>query len=295
MTSRSVAEYASAAEPRPLAIGIAVALWMAHVGGLRGEDSDPGTSVLSQMLMMSNVLAGTNLPNVVWSLSYEMIFYLLLAALFMARIHWRSSQYTLGFAVAAVTLGGLLPQAYFTDNVASPRIVALVADLVVLAGLALAVVRRGMPRFLGAVLAAVTGLALLAFNGTWLPPWEALSILALMFTGTMLGAPLGLLVPAGRPDVRDRAGATARQMAGHADLVGPDQLLGVPAAPGAYRGLRPPGLDLASLLLLAAATAGRVVPGHPARSVLADLPARGTAHADRGPSAGSLARCPVRP
>jgi hypothetical protein len=27
--------------------------------------------------MMSNVLAGQNLPNVVWSLSYEMIFYLL--------------------------------------------------------------------------------------------------------------------------------------------------------------------------------------------------------------------------
>jgi peptidoglycan/LPS O-acetylase OafA/YrhL len=169
-----------------LAIGIAVALWMAHVGGLRGEGSDPATSVLSQMLMMSNVLAGTNLPNVVWSLSYEMIFYLLLTALFMARVHRRSSQYALGFAVAVVALGGLLPQAYFTSNMASPRLIALVADLVVLTGLALAVVLRGMPRFLGAVLAAVTGLALLAFNGTWLPPWEALSILALMFTGTML-------------------------------------------------------------------------------------------------------------
>ena len=32
-----------------LAIGIAVALWMTHVGGLRGEDSDAATSVLSQM------------------------------------------------------------------------------------------------------------------------------------------------------------------------------------------------------------------------------------------------------
>jgi peptidoglycan/LPS O-acetylase OafA/YrhL len=125
-------------------------------------------------------------PNVVWSLSYEMIFYLLLTALFMARVHRCSSRYALGFAVAAVALGGLLPQAYFTDNVASPRVIALVADLVVLTGLALAVVLRGMPRFLGAVLAAVTGLALLAFNGTWLPPWEALSILALMFTGTMM-------------------------------------------------------------------------------------------------------------
>jgi peptidoglycan/LPS O-acetylase OafA/YrhL len=63
-----------------------VALYVIHVGGLRGEGADPGTSVLSQMLMMSNVLAGQNLPNVVWSLSYEMIFYLLLTALFMARV-----------------------------------------------------------------------------------------------------------------------------------------------------------------------------------------------------------------
>ena len=64
--------------------------------------------------------------------------------------------------------------------------IALVADMVVLTGLAVAVGLRGMPRLVGATLAAMVGLALLAFNGTWLWPWEALSILALMFTGTML-------------------------------------------------------------------------------------------------------------
>jgi peptidoglycan/LPS O-acetylase OafA/YrhL len=169
-----------------LAVGIAVALWAVRFGSLRGEGSDPATSILSQLLMMSNVLAGQNLPNVVWSLSYEMIFYLLLTALFMACVHRRSSRCALGFGVAAVALGGLLPQAYFTNALSSPRIVAFVADLVVLAGLALAVVVRGMPRLLGAALAALAGLTLLAFNGTWLSPWEALSILALMFTGTML-------------------------------------------------------------------------------------------------------------
>ncbi len=159
---------------------------MVHVGGLRGEGADPETSVLSQMLMMSNVLAGENLPNVVWSLSYEMIFYLLLTALFMARVHRRSNRYALAFGAAAVVLGGLLPQAYFTSNLWSPRIIALIADLVVLTGLAFAVALRGMPRLVGAALAAMVGLTLLAFNGTWLFPWEALSILALMFTGTML-------------------------------------------------------------------------------------------------------------
>ena len=169
-----------------LAVAVAVALYMVHVGGLRGEGADPETSVLSQMLMMSNVLAGQNLPNVVWSLSYEMVFYLLLTALFMARVHRHSNRFALAFGTAAVVLGGLLPQAYFTSNLWSPRIIALIADLVVLTGLAFAVALRGMPRLVGATLAAMVGLTLLAFNGTWLFPWEALSILALMFTGTML-------------------------------------------------------------------------------------------------------------
>jgi len=168
-----------------LAVGIAVALYLVHFGSLRGEGSDPATSILSQLLMMSNVLAGQNLPNVVWSLSYEMAFYLLLTALFIARVHQRSSRYALAFAAAAVAVGGLLPQAFFTNNVATPRLIALVADLAVLFGLALAVVLRGTSRLLGAVLAAVVAITLLAFNGGWIWPWEALSILALMFTGTM--------------------------------------------------------------------------------------------------------------
>ena len=168
-----------------LAVGIAVALYFVHFGGLRGEGTDPEASVLSQLLMMSNVLGGQNLPNVVWSLSYEMIFYLLITALFIARVHKRSSGYALGFAVAAVAIGGLLPQAYFTHNLATPRLIALVADLAVLAGLAFAVVLRGMSRLLGAAMAAVVAITLLSFNGGWIWPWEALSILALMFTGTM--------------------------------------------------------------------------------------------------------------
>src|SRR2546421_6090738 len=89
-----------------LAVGIAVAFYLAHFGSARGEGADPATSVLSQLLMMSNVLAGNNLPNVVWSLSYEMVFYLLLTALFIARVHKRSSWYALGFAAAAVAIGG---------------------------------------------------------------------------------------------------------------------------------------------------------------------------------------------
>jgi peptidoglycan/LPS O-acetylase OafA/YrhL len=168
-----------------LAVGIAVAFYLTHIGSARGEAAHPEASFLSQLLMMSNVVSGQNLPNVVWSLSYEMIFYLLLTALFIARVHKRSSWYALGFAVAAVAIGGLLPQHYLVGHVAPLRVIALVADLAILAGLAFAVVKRGMSRLLGAALAAVVGIVLLAFNGSWIMPWEALSILALMFTGTM--------------------------------------------------------------------------------------------------------------
>ena len=68
-----------------LAVGIALALYLVHIGSCVARARTRTTSILSQLLMMSNVLAGQNLPNVVWSLSYEMIFYLLLTALFMAR------------------------------------------------------------------------------------------------------------------------------------------------------------------------------------------------------------------
>ena len=169
-----------------LAVGLAVGLYFVHLGGLRGAGNDPETSILAQLLMMSNVLDGPNLPNVVWSLSYEMIFYLLLTALFTARVHRRSSWFALAFAVAAVAVGGVLPQVYFSSSLSSPRLVALIADMVVLAGLAVAVVLRGVPRRMGAVIAAAVAVVLLAFNGGWIFPWEALSILALMFTGTML-------------------------------------------------------------------------------------------------------------
>src|SRR5260370_5608241 len=61
-----------------LAVGIAGAFYFAHFGAGRGGDSDPETSIPSPLLMMSNVLAAQNLPHVVWRLSYERAFYLLL-------------------------------------------------------------------------------------------------------------------------------------------------------------------------------------------------------------------------
>ena len=169
-----------------LVIVLAILLWLPSMVSLRGAEHDPLSSTLEQLLMMSNVLAGPNVPNVVWSLSYEMIFYLLITALFIGGVHKRSSWYAIGFGVAAVAFGGMLPEQYFSHHLSTPRLVAAVADLVLLIGLAAAVLLRGRPRLLGAGLAGLVGLALLAFNGGWIYPWEALTILGLMFTGTAL-------------------------------------------------------------------------------------------------------------
>ncbi len=169
-----------------LVVGAAVLLWVFGQGSLRGATADPANSVLAQLLMMGNVLAGPNLPNVVWSLSYEMIFYLLLTALFLAGVHKRSSWYAIGFGVAAVVLGGVLPQQYQSHHLSSPHVIAAVADMLLLVGLAAAVVLRGTPRLVGAVVAGLTAITLLAFNGGWIYPWEALTIMGLMFTGTAL-------------------------------------------------------------------------------------------------------------
>jgi peptidoglycan/LPS O-acetylase OafA/YrhL len=169
-----------------LAVFATVLAWRLGWGSLRGAAEHPVTAVLGHVLMLSNVLGVTNVINVIWTLSYEMAFYLLLTALFVAGWHRRSSLWAALFAVAAVAAGGLLPMTALSDGALGRRLVVVLADLLIIGGLALAVSRGGIPRLLGAVLAAATGLILVAFNGTWIHPWEALTILALMFTGTVL-------------------------------------------------------------------------------------------------------------
>lgn len=168
-----------------LALAAGLVLWRVGWGELR-TGSHPAVSALAHSLMLSNVLAVPNAINVVWTLSYEMAFYLLLTALFVAGVHRRSSWYALAFAVAAVGVGGLLPMTALSDGPLGTKRVAVIAAVLIVGGVGLAVGRNRIPRLIGAMLAATAAMALVAFNGTWVHPFEALTILALMFTGTML-------------------------------------------------------------------------------------------------------------
>ena len=168
------------------ALVTAVLLWWFNIGTLGGANYQGKTSLLTHALMLSTVLGGHNAINVIWTLTYEMAFYLLLTALFLTGTHRRSSRWALLFAAAALGLGGLLPMAALSHSFLGSRLVPEIADLFVLAGIALAVTRFRVPRTAGAILAGGTVMVLVLCNGNWVPPYEALTILALMFTGTML-------------------------------------------------------------------------------------------------------------
>jgi peptidoglycan/LPS O-acetylase OafA/YrhL len=94
----------------------ALAYWTGY-GTIMGAEHHPLTSAASWLLMLPNLLTGANVPNVTWTLSYEMVFYLLLAALFSWRIHRFSGGYATACAVAALALGGVLPMAAITHAV----------------------------------------------------------------------------------------------------------------------------------------------------------------------------------
>jgi peptidoglycan/LPS O-acetylase OafA/YrhL len=165
-----------------------VAVFVMHGFGyasLRDANTHPTAAVFAHLFMLSDVLGVSNVINVLWTLSYEMVFYLLLTALFAVGVHQRSERFAVGFAAAALLLGGLLPTVWLSHSSLGVTSVAVAADLLIIGGLALAVVGHRLPRTLGAWLAAATGLTLVAFNER-VYAYEGLTILALMFTGTML-------------------------------------------------------------------------------------------------------------
>jgi peptidoglycan/LPS O-acetylase OafA/YrhL len=169
-----------------VAIAGMVVLWVLRIGSLNGMTTDPVSSAGADVFMLQSVLWAPTVPNVVWSLAYEMVFYLMLTALFVTGAHRRSSRYALVFAVAAVALGGLLRPATLSHHLLRAGAVVAITDAAILAGLALAVAGRGLPRIAGAALAALTGLAVVMFNSGFAAPWEGFTIFALMFLGTVL-------------------------------------------------------------------------------------------------------------
>lgn len=151
--------------------------------GFGGQDT--ATAALAHVILFQEVLGTPNLLLVLWTLSYEMAFYLLVVALFTVGQHRRSAGIAVALAVLAavgVLAGATLPRSALSGLVGTGPLIVLVAVVMVVA-LCCASATAPLPRVVGGVLGGLVALALVLFNGT-IPAWEGMVILAVMFLGT---------------------------------------------------------------------------------------------------------------
>ncbi|GAA2276460.1 hypothetical protein GCM10010149_19520 [Nonomuraea roseoviolacea subsp. roseoviolacea] len=149
--------------------------------------SRPLSMALGHLTMLQNLLYVPNVVNVLWTLSYEMAFYLLLTAMFTLGAHRASLSGALGFTAVAVLGGSALPVALLSAGGAGRMLASVLAVTAVLAA-SLAAVLKGSAgvRRAGAVVLGATVLVLLLVNQSYPGPWQGLLILATMFAGTAL-------------------------------------------------------------------------------------------------------------
>ena len=181
-----------------LAVVAAVIGAATGLGSIKGAQHHPVTSAAAWLLMMPDVLVhNLSVPNVTWTLSFEMVFYLVIAGLFSWKLHQHSGRYALGLAIGAVVLGGVMPTSglYLLAHAhgqAAVRALCFTADALILGGVVLSAVasqKGGTVRLagkIGASVAAITALILLFFNEYYPFPFSGFQILALMFTGTLI-------------------------------------------------------------------------------------------------------------
>jgi peptidoglycan/LPS O-acetylase OafA/YrhL len=145
----------------------------------------PVLSFFGHLTLLQDLL-GVNLAiNVLWTLSYEMVFYFLVSALFVLGWHRRSTLFASLFAVAALALGGITASRLISTDLSSTRDIVLVAVLVFAVALGCILTGNTVLVRIGAVALGLLGLVLMTTNarGTL---FESLMILATMFSGTVV-------------------------------------------------------------------------------------------------------------
>ncbi|MCS7475792.1 acyltransferase family protein [Umezawaea endophytica] len=169
----------------PLWAVVVTALLVAGLLGLAKirTGQNAATTALAHVTLLQELLGTPNLLMVLWTLSYEMAFYLLVVGLFTVRLHRRSAAVAVVLAVvAAASAGILLPASALSGVVGTGALVALVS-IAVVAAICCSCAGSPALRVVGGVLGGVLALALVATNGT-VTVWEGVVILAVMFLGT---------------------------------------------------------------------------------------------------------------
>lgn len=139
----------------------------------------------AHVTMLQELLGTPSLLLVLWTLSYEMAFYLLVVALFTLRLHQNSASVAVVLAVLAavsVAAGVALPPSALSGVFGTGPVIAFASTAMGVAVCSASAGPAVLRRF-GGVLGGVLALTLVTFNGT-VPLWEGLVILAVMFLGT---------------------------------------------------------------------------------------------------------------
>ncbi|MGW7478088.1 acyltransferase family protein [Nonomuraea muscovyensis] len=134
-----------------------------------------GSSVVAHLTMLLDVVNVGGVADTMWTLSYEMVFYLLVTALFVGGLHRHSGAVAVLFGGASVAAGVTLAAAPLSGTW-----LAYASAVVFAAGLAGVVAGRW--RAVAACALGLMALALPVLGGRI--PWLGLTILAVMFAGT---------------------------------------------------------------------------------------------------------------
>ncbi|MEV7803772.1 acyltransferase [Microbispora sp. NPDC088329] len=156
---------------------IAAVLVMAFWVPVRQEVPRHPSAVAAHVSMLLDVVHTGALADPMWTLSYEMVFYLLVTALFMGGAHRRSGALAIVFGVVAVAAGLVLSAPLLPGPWP-----AVVTGVLFVAGLACLI--TGRFRTVAAYALGLMALVLLMFGS--FVPWFGAAILAVMFTGTAL-------------------------------------------------------------------------------------------------------------
>ncbi|MGW3321281.1 acyltransferase family protein [Streptomyces virginiae] len=142
-------------------------------------------SLVGNGLMLQDMMGIPSAIGVMWTLTYEMVFYYFVSALFVMGRHRRSAPIAVGFAAVALLLGGWLSLGTLSVNLASTRHLVVACATIVL--MAMVCIMTGKPALTrtGALLLGGLGLLLITLNSR-ATGFETMMIFATMFSGTVL-------------------------------------------------------------------------------------------------------------
>ncbi|MEU7858091.1 acyltransferase [Nonomuraea sp. NPDC049141] len=155
------------------ALVLAAAWWVP----VREEVPRDGTAVVGHATMLLDVVGVGGVADTMWTLSYEMVFYLIVTALFVTRQHERSGLFAVLFAAGSVIVGLLLAGAVLDGGW-----LAYASGAVFFAGLACVI--SGRFRTQAACVLGLMAVALLVLGGR--VPWMGVAVLSVMFAGTAI-------------------------------------------------------------------------------------------------------------